>query len=122
RETGLPTPCNVSCGADRLRCAAHPGYAGVGMPGDLHHCRGRRLDGDPPAVRLGALRRQLQALGDDPILSKIEEAITAEDWRTAVGLLAIASDNIGKANGAAVKLIARINRTRHSPLLEGLDA
>ena len=80
------------------------------------------FDGDPPAVRLGALRRQLQALGDDPILSKIEEAITAEDWRTAVGLLAIASDNIGKANGAAVKLIARINRTRHSPPLEGLDA
>ena len=79
------------------------------------------FDGDPPAVRLGALRGQLRALGDDPILSKIEDAIAAEDWRTAVDLLAIASDSIGKANGAAVKLIARINRTRFNPLLEGLD-
>jgi len=80
-----------------------------------------QFEGDPPAVRLGALRGQLRALGDDPILSKIEDAIAAEDWRTAVDLLAIASDSIGKANGAAVKLIARINRKRFNPLLEGLD-
>jgi len=40
----MPTPCNDSRGADRLRCSAHPGYAGVGVPGELHHCRGRKLD------------------------------------------------------------------------------
>jgi hypothetical protein len=39
--------------AGRLRCAAHPGVAGVGVPGELHHCRGRGLDDpviDTPAV------------------------------------------------------------------------
>jgi hypothetical protein len=25
-----------------MRCAAHPGYAGVGVPGELHQCRGRQ--------------------------------------------------------------------------------
>ena len=41
-EAGLPTLFNVSRGADRLRCAAHPGVAGVGVPGELHHCGGRQ--------------------------------------------------------------------------------
>ncbi len=38
---GCPAPCNSSRWAGCLRCAAHPGYAGVGVPGELHHCRGR---------------------------------------------------------------------------------
>jgi len=43
REAGLPTLCNASRWASRLRCAAHPGYAGVRVPGDLHHSPGRGL-------------------------------------------------------------------------------
>ncbi|MEA5417444.1 hypothetical protein, partial [Synechococcus sp. BA-132 BA5] len=50
RETGLPTPCNASRWASCLRCAAHPGYAGVGVPGELHHCRGRQ---HPSGSRMG---------------------------------------------------------------------
>ncbi|MFN9546400.1 MAG: hypothetical protein ACK6AD_04925, partial [Cyanobacteriota bacterium] len=44
RETDLPTPCKASRGTSRLRCAAHPGDAGVGVPGDLHHSPGRQLN------------------------------------------------------------------------------
>ena len=76
------------------------------------------FDGDPPAIRLGALRTQLRNLGFDPALHEIEQAITAEDWRTANRLLAQVSERIGKANSAAVQIIHRINRKRHSPLLE----
>jgi hypothetical protein len=36
-------PLETPAGASRLRCAAHPGYAAVGVPGDLHHSRGRQL-------------------------------------------------------------------------------
>ena len=50
RVTGLPTPCNASRSASRLRCAAHPGLAGVGVPGELHHSRGRQ----PKRLRGGA--------------------------------------------------------------------
>ncbi len=78
------------------------------------------FDGDPPAIRMGALRSQLQALGFDPALHEIEQAIAAEDWRTANRLLAQVSERIGKANSAAVQIIHRINRKRHSPLLEPL--
>ncbi len=31
-----PPPVATPAGASRLRRAAHPGYAGVGVPGDLH--------------------------------------------------------------------------------------
>jgi hypothetical protein len=31
---GLPTPCKASRLASRLRCAAHPGVVGVGVPGN----------------------------------------------------------------------------------------
>jgi len=51
---GCPAPCNVSRGADRLRCAIHPGYAGVGVPGELHECSGRKL----PEQGLRARRSQ----------------------------------------------------------------
>jgi len=36
-------PLATPAGASRLRCAAHPGYAGAGVPGELHHLRGRKL-------------------------------------------------------------------------------
>jgi len=36
-------PLATPAGASRLRCAAHPGYAGVGVPRDLHHSLGRQL-------------------------------------------------------------------------------
>jgi len=48
--TGLPTPCNAnrwSSGAELVRRALNPGYAGVEIPKELHQHlgRGRRGSG-----------------------------------------------------------------------------
>ena len=41
----------MPAGASRLRCAAYPGVAGVRMPRELHHFRGRqRNDGGISSV------------------------------------------------------------------------
>lgn len=77
------------------------------------------IEGQSPAIRLGSLRNQLRTLSDDPLLDQIQVAIDSEDWRTAVGLLAIVTESIGAASTTAVKLINRINRKRYNPLLEG---
>ena len=39
------TPCKASHGAGLLKCAAHHGIAGVGVPEELHHCWGRQPRG-----------------------------------------------------------------------------
>jgi hypothetical protein len=76
------------------------------------------LDADPPAIRLGSLRHRLKGLSDDPVLAQIQASIEAEDWATAVRLLAVISSRITEAKTAAVALINRINRKRYNPLLE----
>lgn len=78
------------------------------------------FDGEPPVIRLGALRSQLRNLGFSSLLTEIEQALAQEDWPTATRLLALISEEIGRANNAAVKLISKINRRRWSPLLEPL--
>ena len=52
------------------------------------------------------------------MLAQIQASIEAEDWATAVRLLAVISSRITEANTAAVALINRINRKRYNPLLE----
>lgn len=49
-----------SADADRLRCAAHPGYAGVGMPGELPHCGGRQRSPRPQASLLTDLHLEVR--------------------------------------------------------------
>lgn len=78
------------------------------------------FEGQPPAVRLGSLRNQLRSLASSPLLQQIEEALAAEDWRKAVTLLAVITESIGGASAEAVRLTARINRKRYSPLMEAL--
>jgi hypothetical protein len=45
-ETGLPTACN----ARRPEVRIPPGFAVVGMPGELHHFRGRQPSSVAKAV------------------------------------------------------------------------
>jgi len=80
-KRACPPLCNVSRGADRLECAAHPGYAGVGVPGELHHCGGRqRLSAllSNPSVscfgRLSTLTPSLQQLSDQRLM--LDPALT----------------------------------------------
>lgn len=78
------------------------------------------FEGDPPKIRLGALRSQLRDLGDGPLMAEIDRALQRESWGDATRLLALQVGKICKANDTAITLINRINRKRYNPLLEGL--
>ena len=79
------------------------------------------FDGDLPKISLVGIRRRLQALPSDPMLDRIDKAVREEDWQVAVGLLHVLSHNVTEASTAAVRLINKINRTRHSPLFPELE-
>ena len=75
-----------------------------------------------PRISLGSVRSRLQALATDPLLDRIDNAIRAEDWQVATGLLYVLGNNVAITNGSVSSLINRINKKRHSPLFPELEA